>query len=140
MKIMILDKHTDKCSRINHSFEFNADQYDVGISPDYKKYGNGRIDISKIYPKVINLEYCAELLSIDHRLRPHRFWFGNRNTSIFDEDGDKIDNVEFCEISSSFHIISIEVTCCRYKINYNTLRDEKYIHRLEITKMVVGYN
>ena len=140
MKIIILDKHTDKRSRINHSFEFNADQYDVCISPDYKKYGSGWIDVSKIYPKAIDFEYCAELLSIDHRLRPHRFWFGNMNTSIFDEDGNKIDNVEFCATSSDFHIISIEVACYRYKINYNTLRDEKYIHTLDIIKMVVGYN
>lgn len=140
MKITILDRHVDKHNRFNHSFEFNADQYDVHIIPDYKTYGNGIIDISKIYPQIIYLDYCEELLSIDYRVRPHRFWFGNRNTSIFDEDGDKIDNVEFCATSSDFHIISIEVACHRYKIKCNTLRDKKYIHRSDIIKMVVGYN
>jgi len=140
MKIKILDKHDNERSQINRSFEFNADQYDIHIIPDYKKYGNGCIDISKIYPKAIDLEYCSELLSMDCRSRPHRFWFGKRNTSIFDEDGNKIDNVEFCAASSDFHIISIEVAYYRYKINYNILRNEDYIHRLEIIKMVVGYN
>lgn len=140
MKIKILDKHDNEHSQFNHSFEFNADQYDVHIVPGYKKYGNGWIDISKIYPKMIDLEYCAELLSIDCKSRPHKFWFGNRKTSIFDEDGDKIDNVEFCATSSDFHIISMEIACYRYKMNYITLQNEKYIHRLEIIKMVVGYN
>lgn len=140
MKITILDKHVNEHSRFDHSFDFNADQYDLHTMPDYKKYGGGWINISKIYPKVIGLEYCAELLSIDCRLRPHRLWFGNRNTSIFDEDGNKIDNVEFCTTSNDFHIISIEVACYRYKMNYNMLQDEKYIHRLDIIKMVVGYN
>ena len=60
--------------------EFSADSYDIKIMPDADTYGNGFIDLTKVYPKENVISYLASMLCKHNR--PLRFWFSSLSISF----------------------------------------------------------
>lgn len=114
----------------NTIFNINSDNYDIKIMPDYERYGNGYIELNKVWYKDTKLAYLSTMLC--KHPRPFRFWFSKKHTKIM-VNGLDIDIMDFCKNVDNYHVISFKVNCLKYK-----LKGDLNLHtRLEITELNV---
>lgn len=116
-------------------FEFSVDNYDISIIPDAKRYGNGYIDLFKVYPKENVLAYLSSMICKHDR--PLRFWFSKNHTNIDEyihNDFNKtIDCIDFCNRFGEYHILNFKAHILSYKI----INQENTFYRCQIFNMEI---
>ena len=111
-----------------HAYELNADGYEYTCLPDFKRYGNGYVDVTNLYPTFTTVRYESELLrsgipECKKRIsNPYRFWTNSKCTKVWlveDQERIPIDIFELRWIGDKYHILHISIQKLMFNIkNY----------------------
>lgn len=113
-------------------FNLRADNYTVKLMPTFDDFGNGYIDLGKVYPKKEKLDYQVSMLCKHDR--EFRFWF-NQDTQFVDLSNITNDIFYFGHNLDDYHIIGIHCKAFEYKVKGNS--DATALTRLNIISLIV---